>query len=142
MRSRGGFRHTLHWLRLRVVGDAREPVPQLDRSRQLAALLVDGPDRSSLCLGDHEHHWSMGTLRGADKPRGAPREACDAASVATRRMLRFETVTQRRYPAGDGGPLPRLSVSRGPGTARRLKEAAKRIAPRAEAALSRRLTNG
>ena len=32
-----------------------------------------------------------------------PRLACDAASVAMRRMLRFEPVTQRRYRPETGG---------------------------------------
>jgi hypothetical protein len=52
--------------RLCVVGDAREPVAQLDRSRQLTALLVDGADRSGIRLGDDEHRRSMGTESLAD----------------------------------------------------------------------------
>ena len=46
--------------RLRVVGDAWEAPPQLNRSRELAALLVDGADGSLVRLGDDEHRWSMG----------------------------------------------------------------------------------
>jgi hypothetical protein len=34
--------------------------PQLDGGRELATLLVDGADRSSLSLGDDEHARSMG----------------------------------------------------------------------------------
>ena len=45
---------------LRVVGDAREALPQLDRGREFAPLLVDGADRSGIRLGDDEHRWSMG----------------------------------------------------------------------------------
>jgi hypothetical protein len=39
-------------------GDARKQPAQLDGGRQLAALLVDGADRSGLGYG--EHRWSMG----------------------------------------------------------------------------------
>jgi hypothetical protein len=46
---------------LRVVGDARKQPPQLDRSRELAALAEDGAYRCSLCLADNEHRWSMVT---------------------------------------------------------------------------------
>ena len=45
---------------LRVVGDAREQPPQLERSREFAPLLIDGADRSLVLLGDDEHRWSMG----------------------------------------------------------------------------------
>jgi hypothetical protein len=53
--------------RLGVVGDAREPPAQLDRSRELATLLKDGTDCGSICLGDDEHRWSMGRRVEADK---------------------------------------------------------------------------
>jgi hypothetical protein len=36
----------------------RKQPPELDPGGQLAALLECGPDRSSLCLTDDEHHWS------------------------------------------------------------------------------------
>jgi hypothetical protein len=52
--------------RLHVVGDARKHPAQLDRSRELAALLIDGADRSLIRLGDDEHRWSMGTESLAD----------------------------------------------------------------------------
>ena len=44
---------------LRVVGDAREALPELDRSREFAALLVDGADRSGIRLGDDKYRGSM-----------------------------------------------------------------------------------
>ena len=56
---------------VRVVGDAREAPPQLDRGREFAPLLVDGADGSLVLFGDDEHRWSMGTLGVADRPRGA-----------------------------------------------------------------------
>jgi hypothetical protein len=40
--------------------NAREALPQLDRSREFAALLVGGADGSFILLGDDEHRWSMG----------------------------------------------------------------------------------
>ena len=46
--------------RLRVVGDAKEALAQLDRGREFAPLLIDGADRSGIRLGDDEHRWSMG----------------------------------------------------------------------------------
>ena len=46
---------------LRGVGDGGEQPAQLDRGRQLAALLESGTDRCGLCLGDDEHRRSMGT---------------------------------------------------------------------------------
>jgi hypothetical protein len=45
---------------LDVVGDGGEQPAQLDRGRELAALLVDGTDRGSLSLGDDEHAGRMG----------------------------------------------------------------------------------
>jgi hypothetical protein len=53
---------------LPVVGDAGEPPAQLDRGRELAALLEHGADRSSIRLGDDEHRWSMGTCPGGGQP--------------------------------------------------------------------------
>jgi len=44
-----------------ALGDTREPPSQLDGSRELAALLVDGADRRGIRLSDDEHRWSMGT---------------------------------------------------------------------------------
>ena len=58
--------------RLRVVGDAGEPPAQLDRSRELAALLVDGADRSGIRLGDDEHRWSMGRRGGRQRTAAGP----------------------------------------------------------------------
>ena len=43
---------------------------QLDRSRELAALLVDGADRGGLCLGDDEHAGRMGVRQVAVTPDG------------------------------------------------------------------------
>ena len=45
---------------LRGVGDGGEQPAQLDRGRELAALLVDGADRGGLSLGDDEHAGRMG----------------------------------------------------------------------------------
>jgi len=45
--------------RLRVVGDPREPPPQLDDGRQLAVLVEGGADRGGIGLGDDEHGGSM-----------------------------------------------------------------------------------
>ena len=45
---------------LRGVGDGGEQPAQLDRGRQLAALLEGGADRGGLCLGDDEHAGRMG----------------------------------------------------------------------------------
>ena len=45
---------------LRGVGDGGEQPAQLDRGRQLAALLESGADRGGLCLGDDEHAGRMG----------------------------------------------------------------------------------
>ena len=45
---------------LRGVGDGGEQPAQLDRGRQLAALLESGTDRCGLCLGDDEHRRSWG----------------------------------------------------------------------------------
>ena len=45
---------------LRVVGDGWEQPSQLDRGRELAALLVDGADRGGLSLADNEHAGRMG----------------------------------------------------------------------------------
>jgi hypothetical protein len=42
------------------VGDGGEQPAQLDRGRELAALLVDAADRGGLCLGDDEHAGRMG----------------------------------------------------------------------------------
>jgi len=53
---------------------AREPASQLDRSQQLATLLVDGADRSGIRLSDEKQRRHVGTLGGANKPRGARRE--------------------------------------------------------------------
>ena len=47
--------------RLRSVGDTRKQPAQLDRGRQLAALLEGGADRSGFYIGDHEHPESMGS---------------------------------------------------------------------------------
>jgi hypothetical protein len=44
---------------LRVVGDAGKQPPQLDRGRELAALLVDGADCGGIRLGDDKHTGSM-----------------------------------------------------------------------------------
>jgi hypothetical protein len=41
--------------------NAREQSAQLDRCRQLAALLEGGTDRGGFCLSDDEHPRSMGT---------------------------------------------------------------------------------
>ena len=54
-RSGSGFHGPGALPRLRVVGDAGEPPAQLDRSRELATLLIDGADLSGFCLGDDEH---------------------------------------------------------------------------------------
>jgi integration host factor subunit beta len=40
---------------LRGVGDGGKQPAELDRGRELAALLVDGTDRGGLCLGDDHH---------------------------------------------------------------------------------------
>ena len=45
---------------LRGVGDGGEQPAQLDRGRQLAALLESGTDRCGLCLGDDHHAGRMG----------------------------------------------------------------------------------
>jgi hypothetical protein len=45
---------------LRVVGDGWEQPSQLDRGRELPALLVDGADRGGLSLADNEHAGRMG----------------------------------------------------------------------------------
>jgi hypothetical protein len=50
--------------RLLIVPDAREQPAQLDRGRQLAALIEGGSDRGGLSLGDDEHQRSMGQLDG------------------------------------------------------------------------------
>ena len=42
------------------VGDAWHQPAQLDRGRELAALLVDGADRGGLSLGDDEHAGRIG----------------------------------------------------------------------------------
>ena len=49
------------------VGHSGEQPAQLDRSRELAALLVDGADRGGLCLGDDEHAGRMGVRTEGDK---------------------------------------------------------------------------
>ena len=58
---------------LRGVGDGWEQPAQLDRGRELAALLVDGADRGGLSLGDDEHAGRMGVRTEGGKrpvPRG------------------------------------------------------------------------
>ena len=45
---------------LRGVGDGGEQPAQLDRGRELAALLEDGTDRGGLSFGDDEHAGRMG----------------------------------------------------------------------------------
>ena len=49
------------------VGHSGEQPAQLDRGRELAALLVDGADRGGLCLGDDEHPGRMGVRTEGDK---------------------------------------------------------------------------
>jgi hypothetical protein len=53
---------------LRVVGDGWEQPSQLDRGRELAALLVDGADRGGLSLADNEHAGRMGARIEDGKP--------------------------------------------------------------------------
>jgi hypothetical protein len=50
------------------VGDGGEQPAQLDRGRELAALLEDGADRGGLCLGDDEHAGRMGARIEDGKP--------------------------------------------------------------------------
>ncbi|MGH6680161.1 MAG: TraM recognition domain-containing protein [Bradyrhizobium sp.] len=47
---------------VRVVGNTREPAPQLNCGGELAALLERGADRSDIRFGDDEHPTSMGTI--------------------------------------------------------------------------------
>ena len=63
---------TTDQLHLRLVlrlCDTRKQPPELDGSRELAALLIDGADRSLILLGDDEHRCSMGAAALAHKPR-------------------------------------------------------------------------
>jgi hypothetical protein len=53
-----------------VVGDARETLPQLDRSREFSPLLIDSADRSGIRLGDDRHRRSMGTHPAAGNVGG------------------------------------------------------------------------
>jgi len=45
--------------RLRVVGDAREPLTQFDDGRELALLVEGGTDRGGIGFGHHEHGQNM-----------------------------------------------------------------------------------
>jgi hypothetical protein len=45
--------------RLRIVANPGKPPTQLDHSRQLALLVEDGADRSSISLGDDKHPRTM-----------------------------------------------------------------------------------
>ena len=72
--------------RLPVVGDAGEPPAQFNRGRKLAALLEDGPDRSSLTLRDDEHrrHVGIRTKTGNSAGPRPTRLDATAAQTATR----------------------------------------------------------
>jgi hypothetical protein len=68
---------------------------QLDRGRELAALLVDGADRSGIRLGDDEHRWSMGR-------RAADGNAVRGVSAMVYAFTGQEADEQQRH----GKPLP------------------------------------
>lgn len=56
-------------LRLGMVGDPREALPQFDDGRQLAFLVEGGTDRGGINFGHHEHGWSMGHALGEPQAR-------------------------------------------------------------------------
>ena len=86
---------------LRGVGDGGEQPAQLDRGRQLAALLESGADRCGLCLGDDEHRRSMGTRimtgkRLSDDPTRPPASPVWAPQFGPLPRLPDDAVERRR----------------------------------------------
>jgi hypothetical protein len=70
---------------------------QLDRSRELAALLVDGADRSSLGFTDDEHAWSMGRRGEAGNCRDGVRiQSVDRRASAALRLTAWYTYKRSR----------------------------------------------
>jgi hypothetical protein len=90
---------------------------------------VSGAYLNSAFLGDDEHHWSMGTLSGADKPRGMLRKACDVASVAMRRRTatRCAQLSPQRSAATG---RRRRAFSRATGPPSRARSPRLRVVPR------------
>ena len=52
---------------MRVIGNARKPPAQLDRSGEFPTLIEGGADRGRRFLGNNEHVGSMETWRTAGK---------------------------------------------------------------------------
>ncbi len=85
----------------------RRPGRCADRSREFAALLVDGADGSLILLGDDEHRWSMSTHPAAGNARGAVARG-EAAAPCTKvwsshvvRATSAKKEPSRRSDAGD-----------------------------------------
>jgi hypothetical protein len=53
--------------RFGIVGDPGEQAPHLDRGRQLAFLLKDGPNCCGLGFSDDEHKRNLGASAAASK---------------------------------------------------------------------------
>jgi hypothetical protein len=91
---------------LRGVGDGWEQPAQLDRGRELAALLVDGADRSGLSLSDDEHAGRMGTRTVGDK-RPVPRMGSRGSRGTASRRCRKRAGDQGDRCCNRPTPLPR-----------------------------------
>ncbi len=107
--------------RLRVVGDPREPPPQLDDGRQLALLVESGTDRGGIGLGDDEHGASMEhahrgqqarrwSLRGQARPR-APDSVRRSWSMGAGAARRCRPCHGSRAARAESGPS-RAATSR------------------------------
>jgi len=77
---------------LRVVGDPREPLPQLDDGRQLALLVESVTDRHGIRFGHDEHRRTMGHA-----PRGRQAQSRHRRAVWPGRVRRERPGNEAAY---------------------------------------------